>query len=466
MRSFHLSLNRSLVFLLAVIGILPFVVLCLYAQPSADDWYMAALTMDKGFLKANIDMYLGESGRFFSSALLFMNPIQLSLGAFKWWCLALVLGLGASFRWAVGGWFPEATNAWKWMLAVTAFVLLLWAMASTAQGFYWGTGSAGYTLPGVLSLCLAGMLGRRCLELEWRPPHALLAAASFTAFFITGCSEIAMALLLAHVTILNGFFFWRHRQLSRPLLIVLGATLAGVAVVVLTPGNAVRSSWYHNEVNHVLAPSIMMAVKLALRQAVVWMVFAPFFLFSLAVGCSWPETPQLSRRRAWEIIVVSLLLMTATLVGGFFLGTWSMGAVIPQRGVNIVLLFFIIDWVVFLAGLIALLRCRQIEIPRAGHVLSVCVFLIFCASLQMSPGNNIKSAWKDLLSGKAALYDQENASRNALIRSSAEQDVQVRALSARPHTIFFNDLHPDPSNWRNAGCASFFRKRSIVMLPR
>jgi hypothetical protein len=41
----------------------------------------------------------------------------------------------------------------------------------------------------------------------------------------------------------------------------------------------------------------------------------------------------------------------------------------------------------------------------------------------------------------------------------------VPALTARPATIFFNDLTPDPTNWRNTGCARFFRKHSIALKP-
>ncbi len=459
------SLTTLLVCLLALIGILPFALLCAYAQPSADDWYMAAHTMDKGFWRANVEMYLGQSGRFFSSCLLFLHPMLLSFAAFKVWCLALILGLGFSLRWAVGGWFPEARNAWKWMLAVLLLVLFFWDMPSTAQGLYWGTGAAGYTLPGVLSLCLAGMFGRCSLTVEWRPRPALLILASLTAIAITGCTEVAMALLLAHVCMLNAVFFWRHRVVSRPLLILLVATLVGVAAVILTPGNANRQTWYQSEVAHVPAPALLMALKLGVRHVAMWLVFVPFFLFSLVFAGAWPAALEISRSRAWELVVIALVLMTGTVFGGFFLGTWSMGAAIPLRAINLVLLFFIIDWVILLVGIIGLLRAWEVEIPRAGSVLCVSAFLIFCANAQMSPGTNVKAAWRDLLGGGAARYDHESTARHAFIRGSQEQDVLVPALTARPTTLFFNDLTPDPTNWRNTGCASFFKKRSVALTP-
>jgi len=464
MRRLFPFFSPALVWLVACIGIIPFILLCAYSQPSADDWYMAADTMEKGFWRSNIDFYLGLTGRFFSSALLFMHPMLFSFTAFKLYSLALVLGLVASMRWAAGAWFPETSKGWKWALVVMASVLFLWGMGSTAQGFYWGTGSAGYTLPCLLFFCLAGMFGRRCLERDWRPRPAVLVAACLTAIAITGCTEVAMAVFLAHITALNALFFWHHRRVSRPLLIVLVATFVGVAMVVLTPGNANRRTWYTNEVNHVFIPAFLMALKLGGRQVAVWLVFMPFVLFSLVTLSIWPAAFQLSRQRAWELVILSLLLMLATVFGGFFLGTWSMGAVLPLRAVNLLLLFFIIDWVILLAGVVSLLRSFQVEVPGAGVLLSLVAFLMFGAALGAT-NNNVKTAWRDLLSGDAARYDRECTERHAMIRASSEQDLVLPELKARPKTLFFNDLKPDPANWRNTGCARFFRKHSLGLRP-
>ena len=460
----HLSLNSILVWLVALLGITPFVVMSYFAQPSADDWYMAADTLEKGYLQANVSFYQTVTGRFFSSALLFAHPMLLSFAAFKGYSLALVLGLVASMRWSLGGWFPEASRAWKWMMTVLASVLFVWGMASPAEGFYWGTGSACYTVPGIMTCCLAGMFGRRCLELDWQPTPAVMAVALLLTLAITGCTEVAMALFFAHITILNVLFFWRNRRISRPLLMVLVVTLIGVAIVALAPGNAVRRTWYNNDVNHRIIPAVFMALKLGLRQMAVWMVFVPFFLFSLVALSAWPSQLKLSMRHAWELIVVSLVLMAGTVFGGFFLGTWCMGSAIPLRAVNVMLLFFIMDWVVLLAGVIALLRSFSLDVPRPGLVLSVLVFFIFCSSVLMS-NNNVKVAWRDLLSGDAARYDRESAQRHAMIRSSDQADVAVPLLKTRPRTLYFNDFKPDPTNWRNVGGARFFRKHSLSVQP-
>jgi hypothetical protein len=103
-------------------------------------------------------------------------------------------------------------------------------------------------------------------------------------------------------------------------------------------------------------------------------------------------------------------------------------------------------------------------IPRPGLALSLGAFVIFVSWALVST-NNVKTAWRDLISGDAAGYDRESEARHAMIRASSEPDMLVPALRARPRTLFFNDLTTDPTNWRNTGCARFFRKRSLAVKP-
>jgi len=452
----------SLPWLAAAVGVLPFLLLSAYAYPSADDWHLAADTMEKGFLQSNVDYYTRTTGRFFSSAFLFMNPMLLSFGAFKCYSLSLFVGLVLCTRWAVGAWFPAASNAWKWTAALTLVVVFLWGMATPVQGFYWGTGSAGYTQSALFSLAIAGLFGRRSLNPAWRPHPAVLVLASLLAVATTGCTEVAMALLLLHVAAWNALYFWINRRISRPLAILLLATILGAVLVVLSPGNALRSEYYSNGVKHVLPAAVALALKLGIKQVLLWLVFVPFVLLSFVAVVAWPEDAPVSRQRCWELIATALALMACTVFGAYFLGTWCMGTCIPMRGVNLVLFFFIIDWLALLAGLVALLRTAAVELPRPGLVFSLGLVCILLVSFASTP-NNVKTAWRDLLSGDAARYSAELTKRHELLLSTREQDVLVPPLQSRPKTLFFNDLTPDPANWRNTGCARFFRKRSVAI---
>ncbi len=451
------------VVLLVLLGVFPFVLLGIYAHPSADDWYMAADSVEKGFWKANLDYYRGATGRFLSSAFLFMNPILISFGAFKCYSVCLVLGLVACARWAVGAWFPQMSGIWKWAAALSGMTLYLWGMASPAQGFYWGTGSAGYTLPALMTLAIAALTGRQSLEPGWKPSATVLVLSAMLAVAATGCTEVAMALLLLHVLALNALVVWRNRCVSRPLAVLLLAILIGAAIVMLAPGNATRSSLYSNGVNHVLPAAVALALKLGVRQVGGWLVYLPFVPFSLLAISAWPlASSGGERQRAVELIILAFVLMVSGVFGALFLGTWSMGAALPLRAVNLMLFFFIIDWIVLLAGLVALVRSLELRLPHSRLLCAVAILPLLAAAA-FSSGNNVKDAWRDLVGGAAARYDEESSRRHTFIRTYKDADVVVPPLTARPVTIFFNDLTPDPANWRNTGCARFFRKRSVAL---
>ncbi|HYF36624.1 MAG TPA: hypothetical protein VD994_15115, partial [Prosthecobacter sp.] len=210
--------------LLLLLCIAPFLAISAFAHPSADDWYMAADGRDMGFWGANLMFYRDITGRFFSSAVLYAHPMANSITAFKLYSAAVVFALVPTLRWALSAWFPSAPRVWKWMGGLAGAVLFIWSMPSTSQGFFWATGTTGYTVAALLTTCLAALLGRQSLDSTWRPGAGRLALFALLPIFITGCTEVAMALLLVHVLALNAVYLWRHRRISTPLLVVLIAT--------------------------------------------------------------------------------------------------------------------------------------------------------------------------------------------------------------------------------------------------
>lgn len=451
--------QQRLLVLFCLFCLLPFVLLAIYAHPSADDWYMAGDTQDLGYWQANANFYKFMTGRFASSALLYLHPMLWSFTAFKVACMILVLSVAPSLRWAVGAWFPEASTAWKWQTALVITTLYLWGMASTAQGLYWGTGAADYTLPAVLYACLAGILGRSCLAPDWKPSKARLISAMLVGFFITGCTEVAMALLFMHVVALNGVFLFLNRRVSRPLLALLIAVCLGITIVMMSPGNSHRSSLYSNDIQHALLPSLLFSLKMGAIRLAGWFTLTPLLLLSLLFLSGSVPGLALPRTRAWQLVGVVLLLLAGTLVGGFFIGAWSMGKTIPPRAINLLGWFFLLDWFVFLTAVSSLLRHHQMTVPVLNPAAFALIFLTLTASLR-GPGN-VKIAWKDLLSGAAAAFDRENNARNKLIRESPEADMVLEPLKSRPRSLCFCDLTTDPTFWRNTSCAQFFHKKSL-----
>lgn len=476
LKSFCESLFKAdmfLVWALSAIGLLPFILLVAYSHPSADDWYMAAATQQVGFIQANVDCYFKMGGRYVSNVLLFAHPMLVSFEFTKVYCLVIILGMVPAAVWAAVRWFPGAGTLWQTAFGIMLLTAFCAGMPSPTQAFYWLTGNTCYIVPVLLFLILAAVLGRESLGAEWRPSRARVAVCCVLAFLITGCSEVAMALVLLALVVLLLAFWWEHSRVNWPFVAMLVCVVVGIAIVMLAPGNAQRIKWYNNDVHHVPAKAVVMALELGVRQLIVWVLLGILLPVTLVLIAGWPEEPNMTRRRAWSMIFWAAVLILGTVFGGFFLGTWSMGDYLPLRSTNQLYFFFLLGWFVLAGGVASLLRARGWRLPRLGPVLAGAAFVIFVGIVAVGASHpiwggacNVKNAWKDLLGGGAAAFDKECYARYDLIRSSQAADLTVPRLKSRPPTIFFSDLSDDPANWRNLGMSAFFHKRRLLLEPQ
>ncbi len=79
----------------------------------------------------------------------------------------------------------------------------------------------------------------------------------------------------------------------------------------------------------------------------------------------------------------------------------------------------------------------------------------------LSPKSNISVAWRNVLSGSAARFDQQLLARYDQIKKSDESEMSVPRLTDTPNTIFFDDITSDPKDWRNTSYARFFGTQTI-----
>ena len=107
----------------------------------------------------------------------------------------------------------------------------------------------------------------------------------------------------------------------------------------------------------------------------------------------------------------------------------------------------------------ALIRAQGWTKPALSPAAFLLALLALTASL--SAPNNVKTAWRDLIKGNARKFDEECEHRYTLIRESKGDEVSVPPLRVKPVSLFFNDLKPDATDWRNVGMAEFFHKKAI-----
>ena len=76
------------------------------------------------------------------------------------------------------------------------------------------------------------------------------------------------------------------------------------------------------------------------------------------------------------------------------------------------------------------------------------------------------SALHDIVSGRAAMYKQENSERLIILRDDSIKDAALTEYSVHPEMLFYMDVTPDSSEWINQATAIYYDKETTVLLPR
>ena len=450
--------QSRLLWLLIALVVTPFVMLCFCAHPSADDWYMAVGGRDLGFWAANWKWYTEISGRIVQQATTTLHPFLISSSAYQFYCVGLLLAATVGFFQFTKAWLRGVDPVFRRLVAGAALMLFLWAMRSPAQGLYWVNGGNTYLLAAILQLFLGSLLARAWHE----PSHSAGAATSIAvillAMLASWSTELGMALQLVTMLLIAAVQWHENRRVHRLFVLALCATAVASLVIFFSPGLPVRMSTYVNDIHGRVVPALILSAKLSVRQVVIWLTSAPFFLLALLFLGWWP-TQAMTSRQAWTRIYLTLLIIIGTTWGGFFVGAWGMGQSIPPRAINLLAFFFVLEWGFLIANVATLIRAQGWTKPTLSPAAFLLAFLALTVSL--SAPNNVKAAWRDLLKGDARKFSAECEQRYALINESKDEEVTVPPLRSKPVSLFFNDLKPDATDWRNAGMAEFYHKKVI-----
>lgn len=443
---------------------LPFLILMIYNHPSVDDFDYAVKAMQLGFRDAQVFWYQEWQGRYTSAAMLSLNPITIH-AFFLYKCVPLVLLAGLCHAlYALGRALAGPQMARTQLAAAVLFVVAVYLakMPSVVQGFYWYAAAMTYQLINILMIylwvCVLAMKrerrgSRRAL---WLGISTLLTAA------IVGGNETAM--LLTWGVLLCAFVWnsWHARRVDWELFILLIMASIGAFIVATAPGNAVRLAFYcppHPPLIKALAMCLANDVKLFFH----WVVTpATAALIILAVG----PVAEIARQRinAGKKTIHPLWALCglgAFVTAGFFPGFWSLGGLPPERTINTIFLFFMVGLLFTVYVLTAHVMARQgrtiAPLPKYAQVLLIAfVFLSF-----MKEDSGVRTAYKNLISGKAARYDRHMTARYAHLKQCGDRCV-VDAIASPPATLYFDDITEDPHDWRNRSYAQYFHKKSIV----
>ena len=274
-------LNKNWGFVLFAI-VFAFVVLCMlgmniYNHPAADDYtnmnkfynalgdeQLNVATGARTVLDLAIDTYKTWQGTYFSNILFFVNPLLISVNAYKIVMIMIQLFYYSGVFYLVFSIKKVVANAISnkqaLVISMSAILFSLAFMMAPSEGIYWFTGTIMYLVPFTMSLFFLGLLMRFYNNSKKGTYIVLL----LLTIILGGTSYVTGLFVGLTLLLLSIHAFMQKSKNKYYILGLLVAFVVGFAFNVLCPGNFTRISNYDD--NRSIFKAIFMSVPLAFEM--------------------------------------------------------------------------------------------------------------------------------------------------------------------------------------------------------
>lgn len=445
-----------------VLSLMPLLIAGGYNHPSNDDYSNSIWT---DFWSYQRTFYNGWTGRFFSSAVLSLNPIR--WGSFTGYRIAadvLILAFAGTYTLAISAALRLFSNLpFRLRLAIgaAATVAVLNSMPSLAEGFYWYTGAMTYTLPLVL-LGWAVLAGIRLHRESARPNRTIWSAQGLLIFAATACNEVSLLLPGLACTIL-AIHYRRtgNSGMSRHYAVLLPFWALSAAISLCAPGNFARQATTGRDLSKAV-PAWIMYSRALLQE---WISDPAILAVSVAMIAIFAARNRGIRLHAAFLLALSAGLIVLLLMPGFL----AEGKVPAYRIRNLCLMIFLPAWLLAMAALgqrLQNLMARKGSLrERFRMPLAVTAGILVVSQFgtdRLRRSSNYIQLANNFNDGILRNYDAEQEARYALIRDTRGDTVMVPRLKhIRGNAVFFSDLGTDPAKFPNDAYATFWNKHAI-----
>ena len=219
-KSFFFKLFESGNFIIVVgfFSILPFLVISIFNNPSADDFCYNNYSRDLGYLNTQFEAYYNWTGRYLSTAIISIRVfVSGSFVVYKCIPVILIVLLFVSIYHLIFSIFISISKRQKYILSFLIMVLYLIQMPSTSQGFYWLAGSITYQFAVILSIFLVSFFVK---FLNTTKTKYLIISMLFS-FLAIGLNEISSMFINLIFGVVFIYISIEQKKINYPLLSVL-----------------------------------------------------------------------------------------------------------------------------------------------------------------------------------------------------------------------------------------------------
>lgn len=463
----------NLLFVLGIIGVLPFIINSFFVNPAADDFFYANNSISHGIWNVQTYLYQGLTGRYFATFILTNSPLVYNwLFGYKIIPLIIIGLLFISIYLLLKSLSSKYfTN--KTIITYTLVILFIYLhrFPSPTWGLYWMSGTITYQLANIFTLFLLSALILVLKRKNTTHRAVSTLAASVSIFIAVGCNEITMILinaLLLTVTIID---YSIHKKLNFYLLWLIIFTLALSVFVFLSPGKVIRETRWEESLQ--LIPSIIATLRRAISQILFRLIWSPLLIFSVI---ALPFFIRLGNYFVYKktvlfninpIVAFAWMLFLPAL---FFPLHYSLGPNEPnaERVTNIIFLMFIFNWFYFEILIITYLKRNNIVSLHNYKVPTTVwwILLMFFVFLPFREHNSIRTAYEDLFTGKSYKHNKLMGERIEYLKNSDCTDCVLEDIPYYPKTIVYYWFYDNGSKdfWMNQQTAKYFGKKSISIM--
>lgn len=457
------KIEKSHLLLVALfLAILPYCYLSFFANPSSDDFGFAAQAKNNDLLFLIKQTYLYWNGRYVSNIFIYLNPISFDnfIGYKVVPFLMIVLFCLANFSCASQFFFGKSKRT-QLVISLALSLLFLHNMPIISEGIYWYTGSVIYVL-GIIVLLFYVALLIKVIRENKKGVYSILSV--FLLLLACGFNEVLTLLIVFFLAVLL-FIFYKNRFEGKKIILIqfLFSTLF-VALVVFSPGNAIRGEAYQNA--HNFFHSFIYSALQVGRFSFLWMASIPLFAASFIyfqVNKKVREENQLFKNSFYLNRWGSLLILFGVIFICVFPAYWATGILGQHRTLNVAYFFFLVMWFINLTVWYNHYQ-HKMRFEFTSSIKTILNILLLVGIVATGNGYN---SLKDIFSGSAKKYDIQLKTRFEILdkaKELEEKQVIISQLNAQPKCLFVSDITNNPQDWTRKAYNLYFRIDSTIIV--
>ena len=447
------------------LAIVPYAALMAFAHPVADDLAFAAAANVEGFWPALRIQYFSWNGRFASDVLALLDPIQTgSVLAYRLTLFALfLLTFAALYALVRVVTRPALTRREALACALGLGGVYVSQTPALGETFYWFTGAVVYQVA-----CIAGALQiasfleatRDDVSGTGRRLYAALAAVLIVV--VVGLNEVAMLMVVIFYTVAAAWA-WRNGRaaVTRTAFVMLAVALGASALVVGSPGNAMRETMY--PAHRSLVGSVGNTLLQTVRFGVGWVTSGTLVLatilylpFAERVAAAHAGLSRLGDRFGVALVALPFAAIPVSVFPAY----WATGVLGQHRTVSVGFFAFLMLWFACVTAAIGSGGGGSSIPRRPGLKPAIAAALVAAIGF----GGNGYTIAADFLYRRPQRFSAEMDARAAALdacRTASDRACRVPPSVNVPESIFFLDVSPDPTYWINEAYARFYGLRQV-----